>query len=259
MSRSSCASAAIGPFLEQGDRRASIPDGLPPDELTVETSLKMLDQAAQGDEPWALAPIRGKPVFLKIGRFGPYVQRGIAEDEEKPQNASLLKGMTPADVDLATALKLLTLPRELGVQPSDGEKVMAFNGRFGPYIKAGSETRSLPTDLSPIDVTLEQALALLAEPKKARRGFGAAREPLKELGVSPITNEKVQLFEGATDNTWPTARRTLRSPRGRRPKKLTWRRPRIAGRTGCQGSEPESRPPASREESSREEKRKAEG
>jgi len=124
------------------------------------------------------------------------VQRGTTEGEEKPQNASLLKGMTPTDVDLATALKLLTLPRELGVQPSNGEKVMAFNGRFGPYVKCGSETRSLPSDLSPIDVTLEQALVLLAEPKKARRGFGAAREPLKELGVSPITNEKVQLFEG---------------------------------------------------------------
>jgi DNA topoisomerase-1 len=186
----------FGPFLEQGPRRASIPDGFPPDELTLETSLKMLDQAAQGDEPLGICPETGKPVFLKVGRFGPYVQRGTTEGEEKPQNASLLKGMTPANVDLATALKLLTLPRELGVQPTSGEKVMAFNGRFGPYVKCGSETRSLPSDLSPIDVTLEQALALLAEPKKARRGFGAAREPLKELGVSPITNEKVQLFEG---------------------------------------------------------------
>jgi DNA topoisomerase-1 len=186
----------FGPFLEQGTRRASIPDGFPPDELTIETSLKMLDQAAQGDEPLGICPDTQKPVFLKVGRFGPYVQRGTTEGEEKPQNASLLKGMTPADVDLATALKLLTLPRELGVQPSDGEKVMAYNGRFGPYVKAGAETRSLPADISPIDVTLEQALVLLAEPKKARRGFGAAREPLKELGESPVTKEKVQLFEG---------------------------------------------------------------
>ena len=157
----------FGPFLEQGTRRASIPDGFPPDELTVETSLKMLDQAAVGDEPLGTRPETGKPVFLKVGRFGPYVQRGTTEGEEKPQNASLLKGMTPTDVDLATALKLLTLPRELGVQPSDGEKVMAYNGRFGPYVKAGSETRSLPNDLSPIDrYPWNKPWYSLAEPKK---------------------------------------------------------------------------------------------
>ncbi len=160
-------------------------------------------------------------MFLKVGRFGPYVQRGTAEGEEKPQNASLLKGMTPADVDLATALKLLTLPRELGVQPSDGEKVMAFNGRFGPYVKAGSETRSLPSDLSPIDVTLEQALALLAEPKKARRGFGAAREPLKELGVSPITTEKVQLFEGRYGQYVADGVTNASIPKGTAPEDVT--------------------------------------
>ena len=91
---------------------------MPPDELTLETALEMLDKAAQGEEPLGICPERGKPVFLKVGRFGPYVQRGSAEDEEKPQNASLLKGMTPEDVDLAMALKLLSLPRELGVQPT---------------------------------------------------------------------------------------------------------------------------------------------
>ena len=109
-------------------------------------------------------------MYLKVGRFGPYVQRGTPDDEEKPQNASLLKGMKPEDVDLATALKLLTLPRKLGDHPQHNQPVMAYNGRFGPYVKCGEETRSLPADMSPLDVTLEQAVELLAQPKTHGRG-----------------------------------------------------------------------------------------
>jgi DNA topoisomerase-1 len=140
-------------------------------------------------------------VYLKVGRFGPYVQRGVAGEGAKPQNASLLKGMQPQDIDLATALKLLSLPRELGLHPDTGaalagRPVVAYNGRFGPYIKCDSETRSLPAGLSPLDVTLEQAVALLAQPKALRRGFRQAREPLAVLGGSPVTQQKVQLFEG---------------------------------------------------------------
>ncbi len=147
----------LWPFLEQGERTAALPEETPPDEVTLEAALKLLEQAAQGDEPLGMCPDTGKPVYLKIGRFGPYVQRGTMEDEEKPQNASLLKGMNPADIDLATALKLLTLPRKLGNNPTNNEPIMAFNGRFGPYVKSGEETRSLPADISPLDVTLEQA------------------------------------------------------------------------------------------------------
>jgi DNA topoisomerase-1 len=140
-------------------------------------------------------------VYLKVGRFGPYVQRGAPEDEEKPQNASLLKGMRPEDITLEIALKLLTLPRDLGPHPDGnptlaGQPIMAYNGRFGPYVKCGSETRSLPSDLSPLDVTLAQAVELLAQPKKMRRGFGAPKEPLKTFGESPITKQTVQLLEG---------------------------------------------------------------
>jgi DNA topoisomerase-1 len=190
-----------GPFLEQGERRASIPDGLPPDELTIPKALEMLEQASQGDEPLGVCPDTHKPVYLKVGRFGPYVQRGAPEDEEKPQNASLLKGMRPEDITLEIALKLLTLPRDLGPHPDGnptlaGQPIMAYNGRFGPYVKCGSETRSLPSDLSPLDVTLAQAVELLAQPKKMRRGFGAPKEPLKTFGESPITKQTVQLLEG---------------------------------------------------------------
>jgi len=186
-----------GPFLEQGDRRASLPDKLPPDELTLESALEMLDKAGQGDEPLGLCPDTHKPVFVKVGRFGPYVQRGTAEDDEKPQNASLLKGMTPEQVDLETALRLLSLPRTLGEHPQTQEPVVAHNGRFGPYVKCGAETRSLPDGLSPLDVTLQQALDLLAQPKMRRGGGpGRAKEPVKVFDVSPVTNQPVRLMQG---------------------------------------------------------------
>ncbi len=185
------------PFIEQGERRAPMREDMPPDELTLDEALKLLDQAAQGEEPLGICPETNKPVYLKVGRFGPYVQRGNPDDEEKPQNASLLKGMTPESVDLETALKLLSLPRELGVDPKSGEKVMAYNGRFGPYVKAGSETRSLPAGISPLEVTLDEALQLLAQPKQGGRGRAAAKkEPLKVFDKSPVTGEPVQLLDG---------------------------------------------------------------
>jgi DNA topoisomerase-1 len=185
------------PFVEQGDRTASLPEETPPDEVTLEAALRLLDQAKQAEEPLGVCPETSKPVYLKVGRFGPYVQRGTTVDEEKPQNASLLKGMNPQDVDLATALKLLSLPRNLGEHPEHGTPVMAFNGRFGPYVKCGEETRSLPADISPLDVTLQQAVHLLAQPKAAGRGRAAAkREPLKVFDASPVTGQKVQLLDG---------------------------------------------------------------
>jgi len=185
-----------GPFLEQGERRASLPDGVSPDEVTLNVALAMLDRAALGETPLGYCPQTSKPVFLRVGRFGPYVQLGKADDEEKPRNASLLPGMTPDDVTLEVALKLLTLPRELGAHPELAKPVVAYNGRFGPYVKCGDETRSLPAEISPLDVTLAQALELLAQPKKMRRGFGAPKEPLRVLGESPVTKQPVQVIEG---------------------------------------------------------------
>ncbi len=185
------------PFVEHGERTASLPEETPPDEVTLDFALQLLEHAQQADEPLGFDPQTNKPVYLKVGRFGPYVQRGAPEDEEKPQNASLLKGMNPSDIDLATALKLLSLPRNLGNHPQHVKPVMAYNGRFGPYIKCGEETRSLPADISPLDVTLDQALDLLAQPKTGGRGRAAAkREPLKVFDASPVTNQKVQLLDG---------------------------------------------------------------
>ena len=185
-----------GPFLEQGERKASIPDDLPPDELTLAKAVEMLEQASRGLEPLGICPDTHKPVYLKQGRFGPYVQRGAPDDEDK-KNASLLPNMKPADVTFELALKLLTIPRTLGEHSQSHEPIVAFNGKFGPYVKCGTETRSLPRELTPIDITLDQAVELLAQPKARGRGRAAPREPLKTFEQpSPITGQPVKVLEG---------------------------------------------------------------
>ncbi len=184
------------PYVEQGDRTASLPDETPPDEVTLEAALKLLEQAQQAEEPLGVCPDTQKPVYLKVGRFGPYIQRGEKDDEEKPQNASLLKGMTPETVDFETALKLLSLPRTLGDHPKENEPIVAHNGRYGPYVKCGDETRSLPAEVSPLEVTLDQAVELLAQPKtRGRRA--APKEPLKTYEKpSPVTEQPVKILDG---------------------------------------------------------------
>lgn len=184
-----------GPFIEQGERRASIPDMLPPDEISMAKALEMLGEAAKGDEPLGHCPETGKPIYVKSGRFGPYIQMGHTDDDEKPKNAGLLKGMTVEDVNLEVALRLLSLPRDLGEHPEMKEPVVANNGPYGPYVKCGKETRSLPADISPIDVSFEKALELLAQPKVGR-GRGAPKEPLKKFEESPVTGNVVQLLDG---------------------------------------------------------------
>jgi DNA topoisomerase-1 len=210
-----------GPFLEQAARRASLPEQLPPDELTLGAALDMLTKADQGDQPLGICPETGKPVFVKVGRFGPYVQRGTAEDDEKPQNASLLKGMAPEQVDLQTALRLLSLPRTLGEHPVSHEEVVAHNGRFGPYVKCGSETRSLPVGCSPLDITLEAALELLAQPK-SRRGAAVSKEPLKVFDASPVSGQPVRLLHGRYGPYVSDGTTNASLPRGTSPEEVTF-------------------------------------
>jgi DNA topoisomerase-1 len=186
-----------GPYLQQGeDRRASLPENLPPDELSLDRAVDLLREGARAEEPLGLHPETGEPVFVKTGRYGPYVQLGAGDEDGKPKRASLLKGMEPRTLDLATAVRLLSLPREVGRDPSTGEPVEAHVGRYGQYVKRGKETRSLPPDLSSLDVTLEQALALLAQPKRGRSAGRAKVEPLKTFDASPATGRPIELRDG---------------------------------------------------------------
>ncbi|MHB8953684.1 MAG: type I DNA topoisomerase [Pirellulaceae bacterium] len=184
-----------GPFLEHGERRASLPDGLAPDELTVEKAMELLERGQQVDEPLGTCPDSHKLVFIKQGRFGPYVQLGASDDDDK-KNASLLRGMEASEVDLETALQLLALPRTLGLHPTTQEPVVVSNGRYGPYVKCGAETRSLPADVSPLTVSLESSLELLAQPKTGGRRRTAPKEPLRQFPESPVTGQPIKLLDG---------------------------------------------------------------
>ncbi len=135
------------------------------------------------------------PVLVRSGRFGPYIQLGEAVDGgERPRTASLFKSMTPETVSLEQALELLRLPRTVGTDPASGEEIQALNGRFGPYVKKGTDTRSLETEDQLLSVTLDEALALFAQPK-ARRGRASAA-PLRELGEDPETSSPVVVRSG---------------------------------------------------------------
>ncbi|HWQ01492.1 MAG TPA: type I DNA topoisomerase [Gaiellaceae bacterium] len=182
-----------GPYLERGETRASLPEDVVPDELTAERAEELL--AAPGDaRELGVHPETGKPVVLRSGRYGPYVTEELPEgSEEKPRTASLFSSMTPETVTLDDAVRLLSLPRVVGV--SDGEEVLAMNGRYGPFIKRGSETRSLEGEEQIFSIDLDQALALLAAPK-TRRGRGAAKPPLRELGQDPSSGRSVVVKDG---------------------------------------------------------------
>src|SRR5439155_2338606 len=213
----------FGPFIEHGERKASIPQDMPPDEMTLSKALEMLEQASVGDEPLGIHPDTHNPVYLKQGRFGPYVQMGAGDEDEKHKNASLLPGMQPTDVTYEVALRLLTLPRTIGEHPQSKEPIVAFNGKFGPYIKCGSETRSLPKEISPLDVTLDQAVELLAQPKTRGRGRASApREPLKTFDDSPVTKQPVKLLSGRYGNYVTDGVTNATLPRDYTPESLTF-------------------------------------
>jgi DNA topoisomerase-1 len=181
-----------GPYLERGEDRQTLPPDIAPDELTPERAEEILAQGNQEHE-LGVDPETGRTIALRAGRYGPYVTELLEEgSEEKPKTASLLKTMNPETVTLEDALRLLTLPRTLG--EVEGEEVIVTNGRYGPYVKRGKESRSLETEEEMFTVTLEQALAKLAQPKQ--RGRRAAAPPLKELGEDPVSKQPVVLKEG---------------------------------------------------------------
>src|SRR5713101_426254 len=182
-----------GPYVQKGEERASIPEDLAPDELTLERAEELLHLGST-DRVVGTDPESGLPVLVRAGRFGPYVQLGEADNGQgRPRTASLLSHMDPHTVTLDQALQLLTLPRVLGTGP-DGGEIIAQNGRYGPYLKKGSDSRSLASEDQLFTVTLDEALALFAPPK-TRRGQRST-EPLRSLGTDPDTGQPVVVKEG---------------------------------------------------------------
>lgn len=186
-----------GAYVERDDIRANIPVGLAPDELTAAKAEELLAEPS-GDRELGTNPETGLQVVVKSGRYGPYVSEELPADapkSAKPRTQSLLSDMKPSAVTLDDALKLLSLPRVVGVDPSDSEEIKAQNGRYGPYLTKGTDSRSLETEEQIFSVTLEQALALFAQPKQ-RRGRGQAAAPLREVGTDPSSGKLIVVREG---------------------------------------------------------------
>ncbi|MCU0299788.1 MAG: type I DNA topoisomerase, partial [Candidatus Nanopelagicales bacterium] len=192
----------FGPYLEQGEKRANVPADLPPDELTAEKAIELLN-APKEERVLGKDPDTGHEIVTKSGRFGPYVTEVLPPLPEgakkprktvKPRTASLFSDMEMTTITLEEALRLLSLPREVGKHPEDGEPIMAQNGRYGPYLTHGKDSRSLPDEPSIFTCTVDEALALFAQPK---RGRGRQEpQPGKEIGTDPISGKKIELKEG---------------------------------------------------------------
>jgi DNA topoisomerase-1 len=183
-----------GPYLERDGQRANVPEDVVPDELTVERAQELLDQPA-GERSLGLDPESGHEIGVRSGRYGPYVTEMLpAGADGKPRTASLFKSMSPDTITLEQALELLRLPRVVGVA-DDGEEVIARNGRYGPYLQKGSESRSLESEEQLLTIGLEDALAVLAQPPR-RRGQRAATAPLRELGADPVGGKPIVLKSG---------------------------------------------------------------
>jgi DNA topoisomerase-1 len=182
-----------GPYLERDGERVNVPEGTAPDELTAERAAELFAQP-NGDVPLGTDPATGHELVAKSGRFGPYVTEVLPDgDPGKPRTSSLLKSMTLDTVTLDDALRLLTLPRNIG--ELDGEPVTVQNGRYGPYAKKGDDSRSLESEEQLFTLTLAEAKELFAQPKTRGRGRTAA-PPLRELGEDPASGKPIVIKEG---------------------------------------------------------------
>ncbi|MFK4227386.1 type I DNA topoisomerase [Streptomyces sp. NPDC019890] len=194
-----------GPYIERGEKdaeghqRADVPDDLAPDELTVEYAEELLAKPS-GDFELGADPVTGHQIIARDGRYGPYVTEVLPEgtpktgkNAVKPRTASLFKSMSLDTVTLEDALKLMSLPRVVG-KDAEGVEITAQNGRYGPYLKKGTDSRSLETEDQLFNITLEEALAIYAQPKQ--RGRAAAKPPLKELGTDPVSERPVVVKDG---------------------------------------------------------------
>ncbi|WP_033218470.1 type I DNA topoisomerase [Kitasatospora phosalacinea] len=196
----------FGPYVErpaavEGEtgQRADVPEDLPPDELTVELAEELFAKPS-GERELGTDPVSGNPLVAKAGRYGPYVTEVLPEgtpktgkNAVKPRTASLFKTMDLDTVTLEDALKLLSLPRVVGTD-AEGNEITAQNGRYGPYLKRGTDSRSLTSEDQLLSITLDEALAIYAQPKA--RGRAAAAPPLKELGNDPVSEKPVVVKDG---------------------------------------------------------------
>ena len=208
-----------GAYVERGDdERANVPIDLAPDELTAQKAEQLLLEPS-GDRVLGTHPDTGLEIVAKSGRFGPYVSETLPEGSPKsakPRTASLFTDMTLSTITLDEAVRLLSLPRVVGADPSDGIEILAQNGRYGPYLTKDKDSRSLGSEAEIFSVTLEQALALYAQPKQ-RRGRGQAKPPLRELGNDPTTGLAMVIKDGnwgpyVTDGTTNASLRSADDP-----------------------------------------------
>ncbi|MFF7072867.1 type I DNA topoisomerase [Streptomyces pseudovenezuelae] len=194
-----------GPYIERGEKdsenhqRADVPEDLAPDELSVELAEELLAKPS-GDFELGADPVTGHQIIARDGRYGPYVTEVLPEgtpktgkNAVKPRTASLFKSMSLDTVTLEDALKLMSLPRVVGAD-AEGQEITAQNGRYGPYLKKGTDSRSLQAEEQLFTITLEEALAIYAQPKQ--RGRAAAKPPLKELGTDPVSEKPVVVKDG---------------------------------------------------------------
>ncbi|OAP27545.1 DNA topoisomerase 1 [Amycolatopsis sp. M39] len=204
-----------GPYLEREvngeSQRANLPEDLPPDELSPEIAEKLFATPQEG-RVLGTDPVSGHEIVAKEGRFGPYVTELLPEPElpedataaqkkaakaklPKPRTGSLFKSMSIETITLDDALKLLSLPRVVGKDPESGDEITAQNGRYGPYLKKGTDSRSIQTEDQLFSITLEEALKIYSEPKQRGRS-ATARPPLKELGDDPVSGKPMVVKDG---------------------------------------------------------------
>ena len=210
-----------GPYVESDGKRANVPEDLPPDQLTPDVARELLTQPLDAQRELGVDEETGHPVVVKNGRFGPYVTEVLPEDapkSRKPRTASLFRSMTLEDVTLEQALQLLSLPRVVGTA-ADGTEITARNGRYGPYLKKGTESCSLGSQEEIFTITLEQAEAIYAQPKQ--RGRAAAKPPLLEFGEDPATGKQVVLKDGRFGPYVTDGETNATVPRGEDPATVT--------------------------------------
>jgi len=213
-----------GPYVERerdGEvQRASVPDDLAPDELDVEKAEALFASQGGDERELGVHPESGRTVVAKAGRFGPYVTEVVEEgSKDKPHTASLFKSMQLETVSLEDAVRLMSLPRVVGVDPADNVEITAQNGRYGPYLKKGTDSRTLASEDQLLTIGLDEALAIYAEPKRGRGR--AAAPPLKEYGVDPVSEKPIVAKSGRFGDYITDGVTNVTIPRGETVESLT--------------------------------------